>query len=208
MNFVAPRLGPTAESVSGRQEKNAITMTSWSQIARRIRVPLGFLFAVLYFWLARTTWQSMAEGSTLIVPGLLIRALASGHVRKNESLATSGPYAYTRNPLYLGSLLMGLGFCLAARSWWVFALLLLLFSVIYLPVIRDEENFLRARFSEFDEYARHVPRMLPRLIPHSSGAGKTAAGFSVDLYLKHREYNALFGAAAMMVALIVKMELR
>ena len=94
-------------------------MAEWSKIARRIRVPLGFIFAVLYFWLARPTWRSMALGAIVIVPGLLIRALASGHVRKNEALATSGPYAYTRNPLYLGSLLMGVGFAVAARSWWV-----------------------------------------------------------------------------------------
>src|ERR1700688_498259 len=94
-------------------------MVEWSHIARRIRVPLGFLFAVLYFWLARPSWWSMGLGAVLILTGLLIRMLASGYVRKNETLATSGPYTYTRNPLYLGSLLMGLGFCVAARSWWV-----------------------------------------------------------------------------------------
>jgi protein-S-isoprenylcysteine O-methyltransferase Ste14 len=182
-------------------------MASWSQIARRIRVPLGFLFAVLYFWLARPTWRSMAEGLLLIVPGLLTRALASGHVRKNESLATSGPYAYTRNPLYLGSLLMGLGFALTARSWWVGLALALMFAAIYLPVIRDEEKFLRAKFPEFDEYARRVPKMFPRLTPHSSSAKEPSAGFSLDLYLKHREYNAVLGAVGIMVALIVKMKL-
>jgi protein-S-isoprenylcysteine O-methyltransferase Ste14 len=74
---------------------------AWAKIARRIRVPLGFAFAVLYFWLARPTWRFIAIGAVVILPGLLIRALASGHVRKNEALATSGPYAYTRNPLYL-----------------------------------------------------------------------------------------------------------
>ena len=88
-------------------------MAEWSRVARRIRVPLGFVFAVLYFWLARPTWRSLEIGTLLIVPGLLIRALASGHVRKNEALATSGPYAHTRNPLYLGSLLIGIGFALA-----------------------------------------------------------------------------------------------
>jgi protein-S-isoprenylcysteine O-methyltransferase Ste14 len=182
----------------------AIRMAEWSQIARRIRVPLGFLFAVFYFWLARPTWRSMALGAIVVAPGLLIRALASGHVRKNESLATSGPYAFTRNPLYLGSLLMGLGFAVAARSWEVGVALLVMFFAIYLPVIRDEEVFLRRTFPEFEEYAQRVPRMLPRITPRSGDANDRAAGFSLDLYLKHREYNALAGALAMMAALIVK----
>jgi len=179
-------------------------MAEWSQIARRIRVPLGFLFAVLYFWLARPTWRSMALGAIAIVPGLLIRALASGHVRKNETLATSGPYAYTRNPLYLGSLLIGLGFAVVARSWWVGGVLVAMFFVIYLPVIRDEEAFLRKTFAEFDDYARSVPRMLPRLSATVDTTDEASGGFSWDLYLKHREYNALLGAVGMMAALIVK----
>jgi protein-S-isoprenylcysteine O-methyltransferase Ste14 len=182
-------------------------MAEWSQVARRIRVPLGFVFAVLYFWLARPTWRSMALGAIGVLPGLLIRALASGHVRKNESLATSGPYGYTRHPLYLGSLLMGLGFAVAARSWWVGIVLVVMFFAIYLPVIRDEEKFLRIKFGEFDEYARRVPRMFPRLVHVSAASGEALTAFSMDLYWKHREYNALLGAVAMMAALIVKMTL-
>jgi protein-S-isoprenylcysteine O-methyltransferase Ste14 len=182
-------------------------MAEWSKIARRIRVPLGFLFAVLYFWLARPSWQSLALGAIGVVVGLLIRALASGHVRKNEALAVSGPYAYTRNPLYLGSLLMGIGFCAAARSWWVGVALLVMFFAIYIPVIRDEEAFLRRTFPEFEEYARKVPRMLPRLTSHSSDEKEAPAGFSLELYLKHREYNALLGAVGMMAALIARVEL-
>ncbi len=138
-------------------------MAEWSQIARRIRVPLGFIFAVLYFWLARPSWRSMLLGALVIVPGLLIRALASGHVRKNEALATSGPYAYTRNPLYLGSLLIGLGFCVAARSWWVGVALVVMFFAIYLPVIRDEEAFLRRTFPGLRNMRGGCRRMLPRL---------------------------------------------
>ena len=180
---------------------------SWSKIARRIRVPLGFAFAVLYFWLARPCWRSLAFGAILIITGLLIRALASGHVRKNEALATSGPYAYTRNPLYLGSLLMGVGFALGARSWWVGVILVGMFFAIYLPVIRDEENYLRQRFPEFEEYARRVPRMLPRLARAPNEGSHSSTGFSLDLYLKHREYNALLGALAMMAALTAKMML-
>jgi protein-S-isoprenylcysteine O-methyltransferase Ste14 len=180
-------------------------MAEWSQIARRIRVPLGFLFAVFYFWLARPTWRSMALGAIVVVPGLLIRALASGHVRKNESLATSGPYAYTRNPLYLGSLLIGVGFAVAARSWWVGVALVVMFFAIYLPVIRDEETFLRRTFPQFEEYARRVPRILPRLSAYSDRVG-ASVGFSLDLYLKHREYNALIGAMAMIALLILEMK--
>ena len=81
-------------------------MASWSTVARHIRVPLGFVFAALYFWLAKPTVESILLGSVLVIPGLVLRALASGHVQKNEQLATSGPYAYTRNPLYLGSLIL------------------------------------------------------------------------------------------------------
>lgn len=178
-------------------------MAEWSRIARRIRVPLGFVFAVLYFWLARPTWRFIALGTILIVPGLLIRALASGHVRKNEALATSGPYAYTRNPLYLGSLLIGVGFALAARSWWVGVALVVMFFAIYAPVIRDEEIFLRQEFPEFEEYARRVPRMFPRIT--SRPKDEMPAAFSMDLYFKHREYNALLGALAMLAALVAKM---
>jgi protein-S-isoprenylcysteine O-methyltransferase Ste14 len=177
-------------------------MAEWSRVARRIRVPLGFAFAVLYFWLARPTWRALALGSVVIVPGLVIRALASGHVRKNEALATSGPYAYTRNPLYLGSLLIGIGFAVAARSWWVGVVLVVMFFAIYLPVIRSEEVFLREKFPEFEEYARRVPRMFPRIVP---ATGERGGGFSFELYRKHREYNALLGALAMLAGLVGKM---
>jgi|SRR5580704_1492817 protein-S-isoprenylcysteine O-methyltransferase Ste14 len=180
-------------------------MAEWSHIARRIRVPLGFLFAVVYFWLARPTWRSMALGAIGVVPGLLLRALASGHVRKNETLATSGPYAYTRNPLYLGSLLMGVGFAAAARSWWVGIALGVMLFAIYLPVIGEEEALLRQKFPEFKEYAGRVPKMLPRLTRAPSAPGEAPAAFTLDLYRKHREYNALLGAVAMTAGLIIKM---
>ena len=179
-------------------------MVEWSRVARRIRVPLGFAFAVLYFWLARPTWRLLAVGSVMIVAGLLIRALASGHVRKNEALATTGPYAYSRNPLYLGSLLIGIGFAVAARSWWVGAVLVVMFFAIYVPVIRGEEEFLRDKFPEFDEYAQRVPRMLPRFT--AARYGDDEGGFSMALYLKHREWNALLGSVLLAGALILKMK--
>jgi protein-S-isoprenylcysteine O-methyltransferase Ste14 len=179
------------------------SLPAWSVVARRIRVPLGFLFAGLYLLLARPTWQSIALGSILIFLGLWIRALASGYVRKNEALATSGPYAYTRNPLYLGSLLIGVGFAMAARSWWIGLLLLAMFFAIYIPVIRSEEELLRNKFSDFDEYARNVPRMFPRL--GRARAADRSSSFSAELYRQHREYQALLGALALMAALAMKL---
>jgi len=180
-------------------------MPEWSRVARRIRVPLGFAFALLYLWLARPTWPSLALGGVLIVPGIVLRALASGHVRKNEALATTGPYAHTRNPLYLGSLLIGTGFAIAARSWAVGVLVVAMLFAIYVPVIRDEEKFLRENFPEFEEYARRVPRMLPRIVPARLGGEN--GRFSLELYLKHKEWNALLGTVAMCALLWLKMRL-
>jgi protein-S-isoprenylcysteine O-methyltransferase Ste14 len=155
---------------------------------------------VAYIWLAHPTARSIAAGSCISLIGLLIRALASGHVTKNEQLTTSGPYAYTRNPLYFGSLVIAAGFAVASRSWWIALIAAAMFFVIYIPVIRGEEGFLRSHFPEFDEYAHHVPRLFPRLRPYQ----KSANSFSWELYWKHREYNAALGAAFMIAAMVVK----
>jgi protein-S-isoprenylcysteine O-methyltransferase Ste14 len=178
----------------------------WSKIARRIRVPMGFALAALYLWLARPTWTFIGYGAIVIAPGILIRALASGHVRKNEALATAGPYAYTRNPLYLGSLLIGVGFAIAARSCWIALALIVMFFAIYVPVIHGEEKFLREKFPEFEEYVRSVPRMFPGLSVFR-GPRENSGSFSFELYRKHREYNALLGTLLMIGALIAKIEL-
>ena len=178
-------------------------MPSWQTIARRIRVPLGFLFAAAYIWLAHPTPRSIIIGSCIALIGLLVRALASGHVKKNEQLTTSGPYAYTRNPLYFGSLVLATGFAIASQSWWIALIATTMFFAIYVPVIRSEEAFLRSRFPEFEEYARNVPRLFPRLRPYQS----SATSFSWDLYWKHREYNAALGAAFMIAAMTIKVVL-
>jgi protein-S-isoprenylcysteine O-methyltransferase Ste14 len=174
---------------------------TWSRIARRIRVPLGFVFAVLYLWLAKPTWASIAIGCLVAAPGVWLRAIAAGHVRKNAELTTTGPYAYTRNPLYLGSVIIALGFGVASRSSWVALAIIILFLAIYLPVIRSEESYLRSVFDDFDDYARRVPRLLPRLRADGTASGS----FSRQLYLKHREYNALVGSLLMMLALALKL---
>ena len=174
---------------------------SWSRVASRIRVPLGFLFAVFYFWRAQPNGMSMALGGAVAALGVFVRAMASGHVKKNEELATTGPYAYCRNPLYLGSIIIAIGFAIAARDLWVAVGIVLLFAAIYVPVIRSEEAFLRGRFAEYEDYAQRVPRLLPRTFWMSG----LISGFSRALYLQHREYNAFIGAAAMLAALVVRM---
>lgn len=178
--------------------------TGWSRIARRIRVPLGFVFAGIFLWLARPTPLMMALSLLLVAPGLALRAYASGYVKKNRELTMTGPYAYTRNPLYLGSLLIALGFAVASRNSWILAGIAILFFAIYLPVIRSEEAFLRETFAGFDAYCARVPRLFPRLTPGVREAGG-AGGFSGALYRKHREYNALMGSAAIYAALILRL---
>jgi protein-S-isoprenylcysteine O-methyltransferase Ste14 len=174
---------------------------TWARVARRIRIPLGFLFAVVFVLLARPTWASILVGGLVMIPGLILRGLASGHVQKDKQLTTSGPYAYTRNPLYLGSLLMAAGFAIAARSWWIVAMMLLMFAVIYIPVIAAEERYLRQTFSEYEDYSCRVPRMLPRLTRY----GSQQSAYSSERYWKHREYEASIGCAAVLGILVVKL---
>ena len=177
----------------------------WQKVARRIRVPLGFAFAALFLWLARPSALSLVLSLLLVVPGLLLRGYAAGYVRKNAELTRTGPYAYTRNPLYLGSMLAAFGFTAASRQWPLVLLLALLFAFIYLPVIRAEEKFLRATFAGFDAYAARVPRLLPRL---TIAADERGGAFSRERYLKHREYNSVAGATAIYASLILLMALR
>jgi protein-S-isoprenylcysteine O-methyltransferase Ste14 len=175
---------------------------NYAQLARRIRVPVGFVAAALYVFFARPTGSSILWGSAIILPALLLRTAASGHVKKNQEVTRSGPYAYTRNPLYLGSIILVIGFGVASRNLWLAIALVLTFVVLYLPVVRDEENYLRAQFPEYGEYAERVPRIIPR----TSAGVSSAAAFSGELYRKHREYNAALGSVGMMILLILKLQ--
>jgi len=176
-------------------------VNSWTRIARRIRVPVGFVFAAFYLWRARPSWACLAAGGAIVVIGLALRAYASGYLRKASELTTTGPYAYTRNPLYLGSLIIAAGFAVAARNLWIALAIAVIFVAIYVPVMNFEEQFLRSQFQGFDEYAQRVPRLLPRL----SAAAGPRGQFSLELYRKHGEYNAALGAAAILAALIFKL---
>ena len=129
-------------------------------------MPLGWVVGVLALALAQPTPLSLAVGLSLALPGEIVRLWASGHIEKTRALATGGPYAHTRNPLYLGSLLMALGTALASASAWVVLAVAAYMASFYPAVMREEAAFLQRKFgAEFDGWAGEVPAFLPRLRP-------------------------------------------
>ena len=171
---------------------------------QRWRVPLGFLCAVVFFVFAKPTPMVLTIGGTVSLIGLAVRGWAAGHIRKNAQLATSGPYSYTRNPLYLGSFLLGLGFTLASGRWILAVLFAALFLGIYFPVMRVESTSLAQLFgAEYEDYRRAVPLFFPRFTPHRT-KNSTLTRFNGDLYMRYREYRAALGLFAAWSLLLVK----
>jgi protein-S-isoprenylcysteine O-methyltransferase Ste14 len=176
----------------------------------RWRVRIGYPVAVIYWVLAAPVPRTILVGGFLAAVGLLIRGAASGHLQKDKELATRGPYARTRNPLYLGSAFLAAGFVVAGRSWWAGGLVALYFAVFYYAVIRNEEEDLRERFgAAFDIYTAQVPLFFPRFVKQNQGPrGKGAGGFSWVRYHCNREYNALVGTLAGLALMWLRFWLR
>jgi len=165
----------------------------------RWRAPIGYPLAALCLWLARPTFASILFGSALIVLGLLIRAAAAGHLRKREALAHTGPYARTRNPLYLGSAFLAAGFAVASWSLPVTVLMAVYFGVFYAQAMRREEWELREQYGKaFDDYAMAVPRFWPKFGLEPSATGSR---FSLAQYVRNREYQATIGAVLVIAVL-------
>ena len=174
---------------------------TWIQ---RWRVPLGFLCGAAFIFFARPTPRALLIGASVSLLGLALRAWAAGHIRKNAQLATSGPYAYTRNPLYLGSFLLGLGFTIASGRLVLGLLFAALFLGIYLPVMRVEASTLTELFgNDYDVYKRSVPLFFPRITPFRD-TGVTANRFDGSLYLRYREYRAALGLVIAWGLLLIK----
>ena len=175
----------------------------YADAVARLRVPSGFLIVVVFAWLSRPTPESLAFGVPVSALGLALRAWAAGCLAKNRQLATGGPYAYTRNPLYIGTLLVAIGLVVAARNVYLGVLFALVFLLVYLPVIQLEEQHLRRLFPEYAAYAREVPALFPRLTPY---ARKSSNPFSGAQYLRNQEYQATAGfVAGVLFLLFVKM---
>jgi protein-S-isoprenylcysteine O-methyltransferase Ste14 len=160
---------------------------------------------VAAFWFAKPQWKWLLCGVAIAFVGLLVRGYAAGHLRKHEQLATSGPYAFTRNPLYFGSVLFAAGFSVASHSWISAALLMAYLAVFYPVVIRREQGELESLYgSAFLEYASRVPAFWPRL----TAAASSGEHFSWAQYRKNREYEAAIGLAVAMLTLCGIMILR
>jgi protein-S-isoprenylcysteine O-methyltransferase Ste14 len=171
----------------------------YADFVQRLRVPAGFILLGGFGFLAHPSWTSIVQSLPVIACGMLLRAWAAGHLEKNQKLAVSGPYAYTRNPLYLGSLLVAGGFCIAAASWWLVLLFLVAFALIYLPVMEQEAAHLSKLFPDYAAYAARVPLLLPW--PSGYEAGKP---FLWEVFWRNKEQKAWYGSLAGMALLLLK----
>jgi len=169
----------------------------------RWRVRLGYPLAIAVLFFARPQPRSILYGALVGLVGLALRAWAAGYLHKQEVLTVTGPYAYTRNPLYLGSAVLALGVAIATRSWISSLLLGVYFTVFYSIVMRKEENELRPRYAEdFDRYATAVPLFFPRFSPaklSNSGSG----AFSPIQYKKNHEWQAALGFLLLLIVLVL-----
>jgi protein-S-isoprenylcysteine O-methyltransferase Ste14 len=165
----------------------------YADFVARLRVPSGFAIVLVFAWLSQPTAASLELGLPVSVAGLALRAWAAGCLAKDQRLATGGPYAHTRNPLYLGTLLVAAGLAIAARSPWLGALFAAVFIFVYLPVIQLEEQHLRRLFPDYGAFAGRVPALWPRL---RTAQDSGAQPFRWALYVKNREYQAALGFAA------------
>jgi protein-S-isoprenylcysteine O-methyltransferase Ste14 len=172
----------------------------YADAAARLRVPLGFLLAAAFVWLASPTGTSLGIGIPVALTGLAVRAWAAGHLKKNQTLAEDGPYAYVRNPLYLGTLTVAAGFVIAARRWELAVLFGAAFLLLYLPALELEEQHLRSLFPEYGRYAQRVPRLIPRLRAVARGRAR----FDAKRYTGNREYQALLAFLAVLMVLAWK----
>jgi protein-S-isoprenylcysteine O-methyltransferase Ste14 len=163
---------------------------TYSEVAKRLRLPLGFILGITYLIFARPTWLTLAVGGAIALAGVIIRGWASGHISKNERLATTGPYAHTRNPLYFGSFLIAAGFAVAVH-WALLLVVVAFFVLIYAPTMQREKANIAERFPEaYKTYASNVPAFVPRPTPWKATHPDEGGGFSLDLYMKHGEWKA------------------
>ncbi len=173
----------------------------WKGLAK-YRTAVHWFLPLLYLFIAKPTSWGLIMGALLVLGGEGLRIWASGYIEKGEKLATSGPYAYTRHPLYLGNFFMGLGICfLAGRLHITLPLFFLVFALFYIPTMALEESFLSSRFGEeYKRYKESVPVFLPLGKRWRGGAEK----FHWDRVKANREINSLFFSLGLVIAFYIK----
>ena len=183
-------------------------MSDAAALFARWRVRLGYLLAIFVLWFARPTPRSVVYGALVGLLGLWIRAYAAGYLHKQSVLTVTGPYARTRNPLYLGSSVLALGAAVATRSWISALILSSYFAGVYAVVMRREERELYAQHGQsFKAYADAVPLFLPRLTP-AKVSGASPGSFSFAQYKRNHEYEAAVGFLLLLFVLLVIWRLR
>jgi protein-S-isoprenylcysteine O-methyltransferase Ste14 len=160
----------------------------YADFVQRLRVAGGFLLLAAFAWLSQPSRVSLLIGLPIALLGLLLRGWAAGHLAKNEQLATGGPYAYVRNPLYAGTLMTAFGIVIASRNAWLALLFAVVFLLVYLPAIELEEQHLRQIFPEYAAYATRIRRFLP-----FARWPERAGRFSWALYWRNEEFKAAVG---------------
>jgi protein-S-isoprenylcysteine O-methyltransferase Ste14 len=201
-------MSSTAPNLPGHTDLPTTGKPTGPTFFARWRVRLGYPLAIVVLILAHPDSRSIVVGGLVGAVGLLIRALAAGHLHKQDMLTVSGPYAHTRNPLYFGSAILTLGAAVAMNSWIAAGLLCGYFALFYSVVMRREEGELRFHHgAAFEDYAKAVPLFFPRLIAAKLGPG-AAASFSFAQYKKNREYRAAIGFLLLLVLLVIDWRLR
>lgn len=174
---------------------------SWKLKAQKIRVPAGTVLGIVFLWLMHPSERSLWLGGIISLAGALLRFWAAGHIVKGRILTQSGPYAFTRNPLYLGSFFMALGIILGGQGYWLLPVFGLFYLTFYLPVMRAEEQELFQGYGDvFVEYSERVPLFFPRLRTNES----SVAGFDWSRVSRNREYRTVIGLILVEVVLVLK----
>jgi protein-S-isoprenylcysteine O-methyltransferase Ste14 len=171
---------------------------------RKLRLKAIWLLVIPFLWLARPTPRLLLAGGALALVGLLVRAWAAGTIHKEKELTTTGPYAYTRNPLYVGSFLLGLGVVVAGGRWVFVALFVVFYLGVYGRTMAGEAELLTDLFGDrFRDYRSKVPAFVPRLTPYRAPDGP-GRGFTLAQYRRNREWEAALGTAAGFAFLVAK----
>jgi protein-S-isoprenylcysteine O-methyltransferase Ste14 len=176
-------------------------MVPWKEFTQKTRVPAGTILGILFLLLMHPSIRSLFIGAAITLPGCLLRFWAAGHIDKGNALTQGGPYAMTRNPLYLGSFAMALGVILGGQGYWLLPLFGAFFAAFYIPVMKAEADYLLSVYKqEFVEYSKRVPMFFPSFQKAKAGAST----FLWSRVVKNREHRNAVGLVVAEAILVLK----